>query len=822
MIIQQRIKRMTDYKIALSCGRGMGIVKSMSLGWTNIVSMLSTHLESDDKEKVGFFVGGEFSSEKRKDEFLVCRSLLTLDIDKYTGTIDDLEFDLDLLDLGAFVAYSTYSHTNNSPRVRLVLPLSRDVSGIEYRAISEAFCASHDVLTFDECSHKPNQFMFLPSCPVGGARWSLSGEGVAVDVDKFLAIGGVGGASIFDDVTLNDDTDDDEDFTRDLPLNMSDDEVQGLLFAYVAQGLEYDEWLKVGQALHHQYVGSDKGLALWVSWSSLSDKHDAKNMRKKYNSFGTWTGARVTMASIAWHVKQQGGVVASVFDTLRGEAQATKGYSDYLTLKKRICAMNDSVLHDDMRSTLAADIVAACGKEIGLSKSEIKKAFCFGGKVEKSGDTVAALPDWLTDWVYVEKLCEFANTQLNYSIKREAFNAKYNRKEDVKHAETFASDYALTECELLTVVDKMYWPSAAVTFEYDNKLMLNSYVESGYKSEVMNDDNKHAIDLFLKHISNVLVCEREQRILLDWLAYVVQNAGKRINWAILLQGAQGTGKSYFAKVLEWVLGSNAKSLDPSALGERFTGWAHGAVVNIVEEIRIKGDDKWRIMDRLKPFITNSMIQIEEKGRDHRTVPNFTNYLLLTNYKDALPITNDDRRFCVMYGRIQNETELFNYFGGRDATGDYFEHLFAESEKHAGAIKTYLLTRAISEDFKASGRAPDTQSRQAMIQATISPEQCSVEDLINKHECGVINGLILDITWLAKQCEIDGDMLPPTRTLGHILSDMGYSQIEGRRVKIQKTRENHYIWFKNVAGATSSDAIEKVRDFFKKGLDEVPF
>lgn len=810
---------MTDYKIALSCGRGMGIVKSSVKSWGDIVKLLSNHLESDDKESVGFFVGGEFSSEKRKDEFLVCRSMLTLDIDKYTGTIDDLEFDLDLLGLGAFVAYSTYSHTDNSPRVRLVLPLSRDVSGVEYRAVSEAFCAAHDAFTFDECSHKPNQFMFLPSCPVDGARWSLSGEGAAVDVDTFLFGGGV---SVFDNVTIDDSADDDDDFTRDLPLNISDDEVQGLLFAYVAQGLEYDEWLKVGQALHHQYVGSDKGLALWVSWSSLSDKHDAKNMRKKYNSFGTWTGARVTMASVAWHVKQQGGVVASTFDTLRSEAQGAKGYNDYLALKKRVCAMNDSVLHDDMRSTLAADIVAACGKEIGLSKSEIKKAFCFGGKVEKSGDTVAALPDWLTDWVYVEKLCEFANTQLNYSIKREAFNAKYNRKEDVKHAETFASDYALTECELLTVVDKMYWPSAAVTFEYDNKLMLNSYVESGYKSEVMNDDNKHAIDLFLKHISNVLVCEREQRILLDWLAYVVQNAGKRINWAILLQGAQGTGKSYFAKVLEWVLGSNAKSLDPSALGERFTGWAHGAVVNIVEEIRIKGDDKWRIMDRLKPFITNSMIQIEEKGRDHRTVPNFTNYLLLTNYKDALPITNDDRRFCVMYGRIQNETELFNYFGGRDATGDYFEHLFAESEKHAGAIKTYLLTRAISEDFKASGRAPDTQSRQAMIQATISPEQCSVEDLINKHECGVINGLILDITWLAKQCEIDGDMLPPTRTLGHILSDMGYSQIEGRRVKIQKTRENHYIWFKNVAGATSSDAIEKVRDFFKKGLDEVPF
>ncbi len=91
---------MTDYKIALSCSRGMGIVKSMSLSWPNIVSMLTTHLASDDKESVGFFVGGEFSSEKRKDEFLVCRSMLTLDIDKYTGTIDDLEFGFSICGLG--------------------------------------------------------------------------------------------------------------------------------------------------------------------------------------------------------------------------------------------------------------------------------------------------------------------------------------------------------------------------------------------------------------------------------------------------------------------------------------------------------------------------------------------------------------------------------------------------------------------------------------------------------------------------------------------------------------------------------------------------
>lgn len=49
---------MTDYKIALSCGRGMGIVKSSVKSWGDIVKLLSSHLASDDKESVGFFVGG--------------------------------------------------------------------------------------------------------------------------------------------------------------------------------------------------------------------------------------------------------------------------------------------------------------------------------------------------------------------------------------------------------------------------------------------------------------------------------------------------------------------------------------------------------------------------------------------------------------------------------------------------------------------------------------------------------------------------------------------------------------------------------------------
>ena len=34
-----------------------------------------------------------------------------------------------------------------------------------------------------------------------------------------------------------------------------------------------------------------------MAWSALSSKHDFSKMRKKYDSFGRWKGARVTMAA---------------------------------------------------------------------------------------------------------------------------------------------------------------------------------------------------------------------------------------------------------------------------------------------------------------------------------------------------------------------------------------------------------------------------------------------------------------------------------------------------------------------------------------------
>ncbi|MGE9293369.1 MAG: primase-helicase family protein, partial [Puniceicoccales bacterium] len=334
--------------------------------------------------------------------------------------------------------------------------------------------------------------------------------------------------------------------------------------------------------------------------------------------------------------------------------------------------------------------------------------------------------------------------------------------------------------------------------------------------DVIDAEGQAAIDMLKAHIAFTLSDKREQRILLDWLAYVVQNPGKRVNWALLLQGAQGTGKSYFCVLLQQIMGEHVKNLDPKALKDRFTGWAHGAIVNVIEEIRVSGTNRYEVLDRMKPFITNDTIQIEEKGRDHRTVPNFTSYMMLTNHKDAIPLTSGDRRYCVFFSRVQSEEQLYSELGGEGAAAQYFEDLFAITRKRPDALARYLLDYKVSEDFNPTGRAPDTRARQMMMDVSTSPERLALEDAIERNRCDVINGNILDITWLNSLCDGEGEEIPKTRTLTAILLEMGYEQIERKRIKITKTGRYHYVWCKG-----DIDAKSVVKNYFD-GDDYCPF
>lgn len=133
---------------------------------------------------VGGFVGGVITGGRRNKGTVGRRSLLTLDID-FPG--NDFAADLELLTGAAFFIYSTHKYTPASPRLRLVLPLSREMQADEYEAAARKFGEMVGMDQFDPTTFQPERLMYWPSCPVDGEFYHRGQDGPFLDPDALLS-----------------------------------------------------------------------------------------------------------------------------------------------------------------------------------------------------------------------------------------------------------------------------------------------------------------------------------------------------------------------------------------------------------------------------------------------------------------------------------------------------------------------------------------------------------------------------------------------------------------------------------------------------------
>ena len=812
--------------------------------WDDFARPLTRSVEFPSKDasiRRGAFIGGVREDESRGREANVkWRTVATIDYDALSIGIEDVEFALQITLDCAFVAYSTFRHAPGAPRVRLCVPLSRPVDEAEYKATVDEIVRTVGLGTPDKCSYVMNQIMFLPSHQPGVEPWSLRNDGEPWQVSSVPSVPSVPGPTKTNETDKIDGIEDDgEELLRLVaarPLDLTEEEVDAALEAYPAEGLEYDDWLRVGMALFHQFEGADAGWRRWLAWSEKSSKHDPRQMKTKWRSFdGGLRDRPVTFASV---IKLAGGLRQAIeirpdsqtFEALRQRAEAVSSMEDYKALRNEVRALSDTRLPKDMRSIVVGTVHEVWGKGAKIGKREMAAAFKFsGGERPLAGgggdDGSVACPAWLEDWVFCQATNTYERISVRHSIKREAFRTTYDSEPEVVAAETDAVTFARHHCKMPVVAALMYWPGQPSFFEMNVLRYLNTYVASGQEPcETLegDEDGQSVVELFMAHVLNLIPSEREQRILLNFMAYVYQNPGKRVRWAVLIHGIEGAGKTFFFTIMQLLLGHNAKSVSTTAINSEFTGWAAGAVLINVDEIRIAGTNKYAILDKMKPMITDDTIPVINKNENERLVPNFASYIMSTNHADAIPVGDNDRRYCVISTRYTRKEDLYEQLGGPEAVAAYFDRLFSECQRRVDALGRMLLDWKIDADFKPEGRAPETDGLVSMRSLNVSEERDGIEVLLEKHACRVIGPDIIDVTELRKLALIDGDDVPKGRALGHILSDMGYTQIPNRRVKL-KDRVDHYVWFRK-GRITPQEAIEVVRQFNEKGdgFDDIPF
>ena len=188
---------------------------------------------------------------------------------------------------------------------------------------------------------------------------------------------------------------------------------------------------------------------------------------------------------------------------------------------------------------------------------------------------------------------------------------------------------------------------------------------------------------FLTHLAKVLPDERDRKILLSWMAALVQFPGHKFTWAPVLQGVEGNGKSFFAMCCSAAV-SPLYSHTPrnKDLMKDFNSWMHRKLFAVVDEARV---DTPEMIESLRNLITEETQTIEPKGVDADSHRVFVNFMFTMNDKRAMKKTCNDRRLAMFYTAQQCESDI-----ARDGMeGDYMPNLYDWAKgqhafKHLGA------------------------------------------------------------------------------------------------------------------------------------------
>lgn len=139
--------------------------------------------QQDDIKDVGGFVGGHLKDGRRKSGTVLCRSMLTLDMDYGTaGVVDELE----MLFGYKMCIYSTHKHTTDEPRLRLIIPLSREIGEEEYPAVGRMVAKEIGIDMFGDTTYQPQRLMYWPSVSMNGEFVFKKLKGDVLNLDDYL------------------------------------------------------------------------------------------------------------------------------------------------------------------------------------------------------------------------------------------------------------------------------------------------------------------------------------------------------------------------------------------------------------------------------------------------------------------------------------------------------------------------------------------------------------------------------------------------------------------------------------------------------------
>lgn len=705
-----------------------------------------------------------------------------------------------------FAAYHTASSTTDNPKLRIFVP----AASIAIKHYPNAVLTVARLLGLAKVTSESKvsvQPMYLPTQFRDEERHPLlasvtNGEPFTQDdVKTFNHTTAHGPAENL--------TDDDLDFIRATVDDITPEDAQ-LALKHVSPDLPYLEWLEVAAALRHQFPkDAEQAYKVFDSWSSDGEKYvSTDDTRAKWNSLRPTPKGRapITIRSL-FHRATEGGwqgaptIAAKAYAaTLQWLVSRDRTSNDLMQHGlKRIAAaplqsqLEKGSLVNQLRTCLAAQGVTISASDLKKDLRRIEHRQTASQTLKPEDETET--PDWARGICYVAAANEFYQRSGDRHYPPDVLDSVFgvhlmsNDSQSGRPA-VRPRDFLLNMIRVPRVDHYRYDPghpektffSVARGHRYVN-LYLPTYPEPDH------DHADSAGEVLCTHLEHLVAEPAYRRTMLDFMAYHVQFPGRKIRWALVVQGAQGCGKTALAKAMTAVLGgSNVTIMDAALLFTAFNSWATGAQLVCMEEIRVVGHNRHEVMNRLKPCISNDTVMVRQMRMDAYQTPNVTNYVMFTNHHDSLAVTEEDRRYFVVNSALQNKAQV-------KALGPkYFPKLFGMIAKQPAGLRAFLEQHKIHADFQPDGHAPHSKYLLDLTLASANPLTAAARDILNDGPHALVKQDLVSTKFLKPLLELENVGRFSDQQLGATLRELDY--VQHGRFRIEGDR--HYVWAKRGA------------------------
>ena len=586
--------------------------------------------------------------------------------------------------------------------------------------------------------------------------------------------------------TLNPDLTDEEidDFVRKRPMGLDEVRIREVLEDLDPSMCdEHDEWIMVGQALHHETQGDDWGLELWIEWSRGSQAFQEGVCERRWETFNCGRADGVTFRTVTARTKKPDlQSVKTGFETLEEMTEALP------ELGKAFVGMVCPIERDQLLRGLVREYSQLFGAPV--TKASFREKLINAASVEAAAN-VSEIPDWARRHVWVQGENAFRVRTSKQKVSSQGLDMQFgDRSADLRFVNpATGATFTRTPSAAWRTWDKwegsvaekvIYWPrEQEVVFRMDGVRYFNLYDKRSRlnPAEDWTPEGlriKAAID---RHME-ILIPKREYREqFLSWWAYQYQSVGHKIMWSPVLVGCHGDGKNTFVELFQMTVGSNNVGLltGHTVATSPFTSYAGQYQVVFVDELFHPGE-KVSVAEKLKGLIGSNYVEVHAKGKDPMKVPNCTNYYFTSNHRDCLIIQETERRYFVLFSPITKIDQLDEILREKYGTtaSVHFSELTDLARKHPDQVAKYFSEYPITKAFEPFKEAPRTEFRAEIAKFSVAEEDSGFASIMSN---GKLTGVASDVI---SQRDVFEHMGVPshhqqrrTRTLKKTLNAAGY-------------------------------------------------